>query len=958
MKLVTDDPSSKIRQMALEKLLDMSRLRSLLSTADSPAAWCRYGIRINQLSPQVDQLASEFRKVKDNWDKDETFKMVASCSSDENDLALTNALLLAIDHPDALFKMATSAKSVDARLQAVSEIKDIDVLHRLSKKATHKLVLQAVRSKLAEAKSQQKQIDDTLENAEKLAVSLDKLSKQSWVDAQFETKVNHSLENWHALDFPEQELLKGPQQKEFSGCSLIFQQALKLCQTIIDDNRQQIEQAAIQQEALEKQQALCRQLENLIKEMSEPSMDSLESYQSVKQAFDFLNKNWQQTIAENQSDLKAQEIFLKLQAQLQAQLLPWENLIRLQEEIETFFSSAPVNEYSALGSWLKNWQTLSQKLAWSKNLTRPEFLEKCYEAVAKHQGQYDKIVGSQKKKAKYLNQKISLLEKHCQQRNLIAANKLVNYINQKLNESIADFHASLSKKIENIQPQLEELRDWHAFATGPKKGELCEVMEKLSAEPMEPLVRAKKVRELQQQWRELLASDPTADDESWERFKKASDSAYQPCLEYYAEKDKVRADNLQQRQKICEVLEQVIVDNGWHIATEEPVPTEEKVQSESANLGDNKPAINWKNIDQQLNRLNTGWKKYQPVPENERQSIQDHFNAVQSVVREQLNKEKQTNLDSRCELVEKAVKLLEQEAANDRNGIERSIKEAMNLQKQWKALGLTFYKADREQWNLFRQAIDKVFAARDELKKQFKNDLHSNQETLKKITGEIEQLSKIDDENLKASFVQFETLKQSWSYDKELPRANAQSLLQAFEKACGSYQEHFAGLAQRQKDLAFKSLLDGADLLRRAEEELLKAGSKKIESSSLENLQNQLLALQCDEKGKSLLNDRLNNLTLSDPIEENQTGLEKLRGLALSAEILLSIDSPEDYKEQRMAIQLEQLQKGIGSIQPTGSNLVEIKNMFNLWVTIGLIEPLERAKLESRRIKLFSAVGL
>lgn len=958
MKLVTDDPSSKIRDQALEKLADMSLLNSLLSASDGPAEWCRFALRINQLSPQVEHLTKEFGKVKESWDIDDTFKKVVSCSSDKGDLPLTNALLSTIDHPDALFKIATSAKSVDARLKAVADIQDIEVLHRLLKEATHKQVLQVVRSKLADAKAQQKIIDDTLDSAEKLAAALDKLSKQSWDDAQFETKVNHILENWQGLTLPEIDSLNESQQKRFDDFSNTFHSALNTSQKTIDENKQAIEQAAVQQEALDKQQALCQQLENLTKEMTDPSMDSLEAYQSVKEAFEFLNKNWQQTISEISADSKVQSNYLKLQKLLQTQLLPWETTIRLREEVEAFLSYEPANEYNELRSWLKSWQSLSLKLAWPKNVTRPKFIENWFESVAKFQRQYDKIVGSQKKKAKYLNQKISLLEKHCQQRNLIAANKLVNYINQKLNESIADFHTSLSKKIENIQPQLAELRDWHAFATGPKKGELCEVMEKLSAEPMEPLARAKKVRELQQQWRELLASDPTADDESWERFKKASDIAYKPCLEYYAEKDKVRAENLQKRQRICETLEQIIAENGWRTLAEEPVSSDEKVQSEAESSGDNKISINWKKIDQQLNKINSDWKKYQPVPENERQSIQDHFSAVQSVVREQLTNEKQANLDSRCDLVEKAVSLLGKEGGDDRNSIEKSIKQAMFLQKQWKDLGLTFYKADREQWNLFRQAIDKVFAARDDLKKQFKNDLHSNQEKLKNITTEIEQLSKIDDENLKASFSQFETLKQSWSYDTELPRAKSQSLLNAFEKACGSYQEHFDGLAQRQSDLAFKSLLDGAEMLTRAEEELLTAGSKKMEPSTLEQLQKGLLALNCDEKGESLLKGRLEALTLSDPVTENQEGLEKLQELALSAEITLAIDSPEDYKEQRMTIQLEQLQKGIGSIQPSNSHFNEIKEMFNIWVTIGLIEPSEREKLESRREKLFNAVGL
>ncbi|MFT6732026.1 MAG: exonuclease SbcC [Polaribacter sp.] len=964
MKLATDDPSSKIRELALSKLSDISLLKSLLSESKSPAEWCRFALRINQVSPQIEFLTSEFKKVKSNWDKDETFKMVASYTSSEDEMELTNALLLSIDHPDALFKIATSAKSVESRLKAVSDIKDIEVLNRLSKKATNKSVLQAVRLKLTEAKTHQKIINDTIISAQKLASGLEKLSKQSWVDAQFESKVNLTIKNWQSLNLAQVETTVESKKKELSDCLDIFQKALITCQGIMNDNKLAIEQVAIQQETLDKQNALCHQLQNLTEEMVDPSMDSLESYQSVKTAFEFLNKNWLQTIAEFQPEKKALHTYSKLQEQLQAQLLPWENFISLRAGFEEFFSSEPISEYDVLRSWLKRWQALNHKLGWSKKLARPELVSKCYESVTKYQGQYDKIVTSQNKKAKYLNQKIGLLEKHCQQRNLIAANKLVNYINKKLNDSISDFRASLSRKLENIQPQLDELRDWHAFATGPKKAELCEVMEQLSTELMEPLVKAKKVREFQQQWRELLASDPIADDESWERFKKASDIAYLPCLEYYAEKDKARADNLQKRQDVCEFLEQIIKENGWNTSVpEQPVIQElplkqDGVEPEPLSNKSFKKDIDWNGIDQLFNKANNDWKKYQPVPENERQSIQDHFNAVQSVVRDRLATEKQANLDSRCELVAQAVKFHELKGADELIQVEKSIKGVMLLQKQWKQLGLTFYKAEHEQWRLFRSAIDKVFAKRDSLKKQFKSDLQSNLEKLKDITNQIEELCKKDDEHLKASFEQFENLKQSWSFDTELPRSISQSLLKAFEKSCNQYRDHYAGINQRQEKLALSSFLKGVEVIRVVEEKWLQANTTTIQKSDLEQLQNELSQLRCDEKGRALLDQRFSHIKANDAPMENQTGLKQLQNLALSMEILLAIDSPESCKEQRMSIQLEQLQKGIGTSRPSTNNLKEVLKMFNTWVTIGFINQTERAELESRRIKIFTVVGL
>ena len=955
VKLAKDDPSSKIRELALAKLSDTATLESLVNGADSPIDWCRFAFRLNQVSPQIDKLVAEFIKVKDNWDKDETFKTIASTA---NAPELTNALLLASDDPDALFKIATTAKSIELRLKAVEEIYDLERLQQLSKKATHKQVLQLVRAKLTEAKLRQKTINDTIAEAERLTLVLEKLSQQSWFDPQYEVKVNHTVDHWRKLDFELVDSATQSQKTAFVENTNHFQDLLKTCQGLISDYKQELEQAATQKDALDKQAALCVQLENLLKEMRDPTMIDIEMYQSAREAHQFLDSNWRQTIQEVQPESNTLNVYDRLQEQLKAHYIPWENLACLKPEFEDLFKSMPIEDYGLLDSWLKKWQELNRKLAWPKSAVLPKLLREWTALAEQFQAQYDQIVVTQKKKARYLNQKISVLKKHCQQRNLIAANKLVNYINQKLNESIGDFRTSLAKKLEGLQPELNELRDWHAFATSPKKNELCDVMEQLINESIEPLERAKKVRAIQQQWRELLASDPQADDQLWDRFKKASDSAYLPCLDYYAEKDKVRSDNLKQRLRICESLEQVITFNGWtpqqQAGIEENSEARENSEQKNnlAELQYTAKQPDWKSIDKQINTATREWKKYQPVPENERQSIQEYFNTQLSTIRKPLDAEKQANLESRCELVEKA------ESFSQLDDIDKSIDGVLKLQKQWKELGITFYKADREQWKLFRQAIDKVFARRDSLKKQFKSELQNNQKMIKELTSKIEQLCVLDDKKLKQSYQQFEELKQSWSFETELPRASSQSLLNSFKKSCQKYQEHYAGLAQREKQLALTSLLAGEKLLQAEEENILQLEPPKVDESRLEQLKNELSELTLDKKGRSLLERRFNHLASIDPVIENRSGLKKLQEMALAMEILLAIDSPESCKEQRMAIQLEQLQKGLGSTQTDINKQKKVLSMFDVWVTIGLIKRSDRHELEARRTKIFSAVGL
>ncbi len=950
-KMAINDPSSELREQALAKINDTATLQTFLDDASTAEEWCRFAVRINQLSIQTEKLVKAFNQAKAAWDKQSISRAVASCK----DTSLAEGLMVASEDPDAIYNIVTQAKSIDFRLKVLAEIEDHELLHRLSKKASNKRVLQAVRLKLKSAKEQQRKISETLEKAESLLQSINKFSKQTWFDAQYEAKVNSLLKHWQELDQLLLQNSSSEKSDEIQNYEKEFTIALAICQDIISGYQQELEQAALEKDAQSKQAGLCTQTEKLIEEINDPSTQSISSFQSVQNAWNILNENWLQTIEIIQPDSNINKKYQNLKYKLEACFNRWEKLIELQTEIEENFNHQPDSDYESLAKWLGNWQKLKDKLQWPENTACPEMLDNCLAEASIIQAKYDRLLASQKKKARVLNQKLSLLEKHCQQRNLIAANKLEHYLEIRSKELVDDFYSSFIKKRERLQEKLDELRDWHTFATSPKKQNLCEAMENLIGEPLQPLDKARKVRELQNQWRELNASDASADDELWERFKQTSDTAYEPCLVYYAEKDKVKAENLKQKLRICASIEQLIVESGWNESdtTKELTSGQpQEVSKENSQENDDlkkKVDINWKGIEAFLQKTNSQWKQYQPIPENEYQSVQKHFNQILKVINDKLKEEKQSNLNARCELVEKAIKLLELD------DISQSIKGAMHLQKLWKDLGLTFFKADRKQWKLFRSALDKVFEKRDSLNQSHKKELLENQQKLARISQQILQLCELEDRQLKTSYEQFETIKQSWRPETELPRANQKQILAAFEKACQKYQEHFSGLKGRQKKSDIEALLIGVELLFRAEEKLMDSDLAEINQDDLEQLKGKLSELSWNEQAINSLDSRLQLLLAP---KKDQAGLSQLLELALNAEIMLGIDSPSDFKQQRMNIQLEQLQQGLGQSHSKVDKREEVLKMFSCWATIGFIDKHDRIALETRRAKIFAAVDL
>jgi hypothetical protein len=915
-KMAFEDPSTQLREQALNKVTDVELLTDLLKHRTTPDDWFRIALRINQLSPQLDKLVISFSQISSAWTNEVTLQAIAGCKDSE----LATALVFSTNDAEALVDLAISAKSIDLRLNAVEKINDLEKLQFLSKKATNKLVIKAVKAKLNAAKDKQQQIDHTLEQAERLLGNIKKLSQQSWFDSQYESKLTNLISHWQALD-----LLILQNNHEFETA---FESALTDCKKIIATHQQQFEQQALEQDAVNKQKGLCAELEKLINEMNSSSMQSIDLFQSIKGALKILDDNWVQIVDTITPKAEIKKQYEGLRKRLCSHFNYWENLIEWQPEIEQHILVVPDKTYLPLKSWLEKWQQLESKLQWPGNIEKPTILLEWLSITSDYQASYNKIVESQKKKSHYINKKLHLLEKHCNQKNLIAANKLINYIEARAEVLISDFKVSYQKKLEHILPQLEELRDWHSFATKPKKESLCNEMESLQSLDMEPLEKARQVRELQTQWRGLAASNSVTDEQLWERFKLASDLAYLPCLKYYAEQDKVKAENLKQKVKVCEALEAL----------------------EALSLSANPDAINvdWKTLENTLNNTAQSWKENKAVPENEKQSINNRYHDITKLIRNQLKTEKQKNLELRCELIEKAEKLVELEDNN------QAVSQAITLQKQWKTIGITFFKADREKWQQFRSVLDKVFEKRDSIKNSFKAELKVNQQELESITQEIIQLKKLDDNQLKASYDEFIELKQSWSHDAELPRASAKKVQENFENACSEYQAHYAGLNDRLSVKRLKAIFQCMSKIEKIEEKLITEHTA-ITDEELAALNKEFELLADNQKLKVIFKERIETLSKGSVFNVNSDGLVTLQALALDAEITLGISSPEEFKSQRMALQLKQLENGIGQNSADVDKQKIVWDMFHCWLKIGFIDKESRQQLETRRSNIFKS---
>lgn len=234
-------------------------------------------------------------------------------------------------------------------------------------------------------------------------------------------------------------------------------------------------------------------------------------------------------------------------------------------------------------------------------------------------------------------------------------------------------------RMQLLAGQFRELSDWQGFATQPKQIALCEQMEYLADQPMEPEAKAERIKELQAEWRTLGGS---SDRTLWTRFKAASDKAFEPCKAYFDAKSDLKQANLQTRQAICDQLARFIEGADWS-------------------------QMDWKVAERIHQTARQEWKEAWPVEFRDNRAIQKRFDDLLRQIEAPLDKERERNEALKQAIVERAQALI------DHTPLQEAMNEAKALQTEWKAVGITRHREDRKLWQAFRKACDQIFDRRN-----------------------------------------------------------------------------------------------------------------------------------------------------------------------------------------------------------------------------------------------------
>ncbi len=591
-----------------------------------------------------------------------------------------------------LESLASQGATADIRLSAAKALTDKESLQRVQKQSrgSDKGVYQTVRQSLQAIRARE---EEQLKREQAIATLVQNAKDQARSDDTklFEPRLEALLKRWSALETHASEA----QTTEFL-------QAVSDCRSRLDAINTEKARITQAQEQKGQRAETLTLLKDTVNDLKQPSQDSEPSLASLDALQKTQENRWleatRDTTVEKQEQKTYESLMLPLRAYISALKRLSQNRDAIQVQINPREPAEQELSADNAGIVPESVDDLPQLTAdelvttidWPAEFPMPPVLASLVRKAGQkppEEPEHEtnkKDSAEQKALSETVKETLVGLEQALEARQLKESKQLFRTAQQQFRRLDRRHSQPLQARIQLLGGQLRELTDWHGFATRPKQIALCEQMEYLAEQPIEPEAKAERIKELQNEWRALGGS---SDRELWTRFKQASDKAFEPCKAYFSAKSGLKQANLETRKTIVDQLQSFIDNADWQ-------------------------AIDWKAAERIHQKAREEWKAAWPIEFRENRPIQKDFDALLKQLEEPLNQERKKNEAQKQAIVDKAEALIAHEP------LEEAMNQAKSLQTEWQQVGITRHREDRKLWQAFRKACDQIFARRDAAKNE------------------------------------------------------------------------------------------------------------------------------------------------------------------------------------------------------------------------------------------------
>lgn len=322
-----------------------------------------------------------------------------------------------------------------------------------------------------------------------------------------------------------------------------------------------------------------------------------------------------------------------------------------------------------------------------------------------------------------------------------------------------------------------EAREYDFKKNLETKTKLCEAAEKLADE--EDVISAfHQLQELHQQYRETGPVAKELREQIWTRFKAASTVINKRHQQHFEDLRSKEEENLTLKTALCEKVEEI-------------------------SKQENKTASDWEKRSKEIIDIQNQWKTIGFAPQKMNVKIFERFRAAcddffgrKSEFFKEMKQAYAANIEKKKALVEKA------QALADSTDWKVTSDKLINLQKEWKTIGVVPKKIGDQLWHDFLNACNKFFEARNAANAGARNEERENLEKKRSI---IEQIKALIADAANATREKVQALTDEYNKVGHVPYKEKDALYAAYHEALDAIYKELNISNKRRRLDDFKS---------------------------------------------------------------------------------------------------------------------------------------------------------
>jgi exonuclease SbcC len=476
--------------------------------------------------------------------------------------------------------------------------------------------------------------------------------------------------------------------------------------------------------------------------------------------------------------------------------------------------------------------------------------------------------------------------------------------------------AALQARLQRLHPRLEELREWRRWGSGNARERLCAELELLADSVLPAAEIATRVRTAREAWKRIDRAEGPAREELWQRFNQACTRAYAPYQQERRKQAERLAAHLAQKQALCTELDAFERDTDWK-------------------------TVDWRAADRRVHTARERWRRIGPVPPRARKPLEKDYREVLGRLESHLDTERERELRRRRALIARVEQLAT--SLDPRSAI-REVKEA---QHAWPPTVSSAPELEQTLWNAFRSACDAVFSQAKEERAAADAERQANFDRKTALCNELEALLDGAETDVHDVARRFAAAGTRWESIGPVPHL----LERRLEGRYQALMKRFAERRQQEATAAAQGLLQGmrerAGLCERLErsvlenilgepdrEALLEEARRAWEAfAPIEAQRGQGLRRRFDLASRALAGDVAARKELLDALPRN---LARRRELCLQMEIAAGLDSPAEFGEARLRLQVSRLADALSHRQEgAGDDAGRLRDLLMDWYQTG-----------------------